>query len=535
MAGRGKFFDLEEPLRAISAPSEPLTRLLKLLTFGKILDVPLSGVAPKRFGCRKDDEKNSTFHRYSDKLCPRARCLAVALACAGIALILSPNLATADDVEPKVAPDRIGDVPATRPDPFPAFSNFGWRAFIALNWPALTGAADRGRPDRSKRLSDSGPRVWETFKSRYELFQRDRDGRALIPSEWTSYEGKNPCGPGIDNRTKTLSSFSEFSDFNQATFNLGQLGNPLVAQNRTYTRYEVRINREEFNSIVDHKWYIRRNLPTEQKPGRFNVGSIGVKAAWRILTNQDTPAIRQRYYVVKDAAVLDVAKSVRAGKAVCAKHDIALVGLHIVVKTTYRPQWLWSSFEHVDNVPPMGTGEAREPDANDAHVPYAYNDPSKPQDLAPSPGSLLVKPVSSKNPPEHDPNAMQVIRQHPINAKIMEMNRAYWALPEIRNTVWANYMLVTTQWPTVTQPDEPSNSGQPFPGGFVDPKHPQPIDVYQLPANNTGPPPNLANTTMETYLQDQSSSCMACHHFVSNAYGRDFVAFMAFDANDSPH
>jgi len=37
---------------------------------------------------------------------------------------------------------------------------------------------------------------------------------------------------------------------------------------------------------------------------------------------------------------------------VCAKADIALVGLHIMIKTHYRPQWLWSTFEQVDNVPP---------------------------------------------------------------------------------------------------------------------------------------------------------------------------------------
>jgi hypothetical protein len=454
------------------------------------------------------------------------------LAAAVAASVLLPHCASADDITPKVLPDRIGDVPATKPDPFPAFGNFSWRAFIALNWPALTDAAHRGQPDRSKRLGDPGPRVWETFKSRYEVFQRGPGGRALIPSKWDSYDGRNPCGARFDNRQKTLSSFSEFSDFNQATFKPGELGNPLVAQNRTYTRYEVRINQQEFNSIVDHQWYVRRNLPTVRKPGHFSVGSIGVKAAWRILTDRDTPAIRSRYYIVKGAEVLDVAKSLEAGFAVCTKSDIALVGLHIVIKTTYRPQWIWSSFEHIDNVPPAGSGEAREPDAKDAHVPYSYNDPNAPQRLALPPKSLPLTPVTARAPPRLDPDPTQVIRQHPINAEIMAMNRAYWALPEIRHTVWANYMLVTTQWPTVTQPDDPANSGQPFPGGFVDPN--QPVDVYQLPANNSGPSPNLANTTMETYRQDASSSCMACHHVVSNAHGRDFVAFMAFDASGPP-
>ena len=41
------------------------------------------------------------------------------------------------------------------------------------------------------------------------------------------------------------------------------------------------------------------------------------------------------------------------------------------------------------------------------------------------------------------------------------------------------------------------------------------------------PEENLTNTTMETYLQDRPSSCMACHQSVSNAYGRDFVGILA--------
>ena len=86
----------------------------------------------------------------------------------------------------------------------------------------------------------------------------------------------------------------------------------------------------------------------------------------------------RRYYVVENADVVDVAKTLAAGRVVCSKSDVALVGLHIVIRTKYRPQGLWSTFEHVDNVPPAGVGEAREPDAKDAGAPYSYFDASKP-------------------------------------------------------------------------------------------------------------------------------------------------------------
>ena len=89
--------------------------------------------------------------------------------------------AAAEEVTPLVSPDRIEDVPSTKVDPFPDFDNFAWRAFIALNWPSLTDPAHRGVPDRAKTLGDPGPRVWETFKARYELFQVGPDGRPVAP------------------------------------------------------------------------------------------------------------------------------------------------------------------------------------------------------------------------------------------------------------------------------------------------------------------------------------------------------------------
>jgi hypothetical protein len=254
-----------------------------------------------------------------------------------------------------------------------------------------------------------------------------------------------------------------------------------------------------------------------------------VKAAWRILNDQDTPATRNRFYVAKGAWVLDVARTLKAGVGVCSKQDVALVGLHIVIKTALRPQWIWASFEHIDNVPPIGAGEAREPDAKDAHVPYSYNDPSKPQILAPPLSSPLVTPLNASNPPKIDPEPMQVVRLHPISAGTIEMNRAYWALPEIRDTVWANYMLVVMQWPTKTRPVTPANDGHPIPTGGIELN--ASTETYQTGSEDQQDL-NLTNTTMETYQQAPTVSCVACHHRVSNVRGRDFVAFISHAAGD---
>jgi hypothetical protein len=431
--------------------------------------------------------------------------------------------ALAEDVAPAVSPDRIEDVPSTRVDPFPEFDNFAWRAFIALNWPSPTNPAHRGVPDRANTLGDPGPHVWETFKARYELFQVAPDGRPVAPRPWATYEGLNPCGAEVDKSAKTLATFDPFRDFNQAAFLPSEAANPLVAQNRTYTRYEVRINEPEYSALALSGWSLGQNLPDPAHPAQLPTGSIAVKAVWRLLTAAATAAVRARYYVVENAEVVDVAKTLAAGRVVCSKSDIALVGLHIVIRTKYRPQGLWSTFEHVDNVPPAGMGEAREPDAKDAGAPYSYFDASKPDlGLWPPFGSPDTLPVSIDHPHKIDPAPMQVVRRHPIHPSTMAMNRVYWALPGIKGTVWEHYMLVASQWPTVTRPVDPQNDGAYFPGSTPPPDAPR--ENYQSADTLEE---NLVNTTIETYLQDPPSSCMACHQRLSNALGRDFVGILA--------
>ncbi|HZZ62800.1 MAG TPA: hypothetical protein VFE63_16830 [Roseiarcus sp.] len=438
------------------------------------------------------------------------------------ALLVSAGLAKSAetgsaDLAPMVSPDRVDDAPANERA---VVANFAWRAFIALNWPSLLDAPNRGVPDRHRALGDSGERVWETFKSDYELFAVGDDGRRVAPEPWGSYAGRNPCGPSVDNWQKTIASFAPFADFNQPSFAVGAPANPLVARNGAYTRYEIHFNEAEFSAFAASGWSRGLNLPDNSRPARFPIGSIAVKAAWRPLTAADPPAVRARAYIER-AEIVDTARTLAAGRAVCSASDVALVGLHIAIKTKSRPQWIWSTFEHVDNVPPVGEAEAREPDARDAGAPYAYFDPSRPRNLWPPFGSPAALPVDWTNPPKRDPAPMQVVRRHPIDPAVMAVNRVYWSLPGVRGTVWEHYMLVAVQWPTSGEAPGPANDGAPFPSGTASGSK---GETYKSTA---APEENVVNTTMETYLQDRPSSCMACHQAVSNARGGDFVATLA--------
>jgi hypothetical protein len=387
-------------------------------------------------------------------------------------------------------------------NPIAIFDDFSWREFIALNWPAVAGK--RGVADSKRTIgdfSDSNTQVvWATWKADYELFQKE----GMPPSEWSSFDALTPCadvpfdGSG---HTRVIGAFSKFGDFNQAGFGHNPFG-PLVSQNSTYVRYEVRMNEAEFSFIRDHKLYLKSNFPAAgQQPLRFNNGSIEVKAAWRVLKDDESSSQKEKYYSMT-ALVLDpVASSCRTAR-------LGLVGLHIVQKTALRPQWIWSTFEHIDNVPGSGAPV-------DITRQFSFNNPTKPQVLDPP---THPAPISTQNPPVDAPKPMQVVRLKSIAASTAKTNDDYRKL--LRGTVWENYQLVVTQWPTQPQPDD--GAGAPFPGRI--PK------ADGSMKDNPDPMTNIANTAMETYFQGNvSTSCMACHDIARNS-STDFVWFMQLRA-----
>jgi hypothetical protein len=279
----------------------------------------------------------------------------------------------------------------------------------------------------------------------------------------------------------TLASFSKFSDLGQAGF--GGLVGPLVAQGSTptYVHYLTLYNQIEFEQIQSTKWYLRANLPASLT---FNVNSLDVKSAWMDMTFAKHP---ERYYTRK-AFVMDPADGT------CSEKTVGLVGLHIVQKTPTRPQWIWSTFEQVDNVPPAQPG---------APGTFAFNDGSgTPQ---PSPNPYKLSPLPIPVPPPFN-----VTRALPIHPSTRTTNIEYQkALKTQGSGVWQFYQLVMTQWPLQLNPPNPippSQSGGPantFPG-----------------LNATS---SFANTTLETFDQGKpgtgqgGTGCMACHTITQNA------------------
>jgi hypothetical protein len=368
-------------------------------------------------------------------------------------------------------PDGFTDVPVNY------FDDYSWRAFLAMVWPAAPG--HRGVADAAKPAGAPGPRVFETLKSLWELFHQD--GSAPV-SDFQAYDNAahNACNVQPRFGDLVIASFSGIDDVGQA--GAGELAGPLAAQNGRYVRYQTLYNQTAFDFIVRNRYYLRSNLPKVPSPRpvtpvmEFPAGSVVVKAAW--LDMAGFPASQVQRYYTRSAIVRD------PGTGACSRLTVGLVGLHIVQKTATRPQWIWSSYEQIDNVPPSRFGDP---------VKFTFHDAGKAGIPAENPLALVPlapQPVTPFNV------------ERPFFAKVHPRteltNYQYQEL--LKSTVWQYYGIVVTQWPRME-----GNQALPVPAS-------QNGDI-----TNTFPGAGafsaFANVAMETFDQARPQlGCMSCHN-----------------------
>jgi len=405
-------------------------------------------------------------------------------------------------------PDQINSPVQIRPN----FDYFSWQSFIALNWPAASGS--RGVPDQPGnpniflKAAPGTPVVWGTYKDSFELFGQ-KDQR---PTPWDSPAiPVNPC-PNAPAGQKTLVFLTKGNTPLMQTSQAFSF--PLIDQRNNYVYYDIRYDQAQYNFIRGQdndptSWlYLLKNLaPKENVPKGLQMpmsttpntlGSIMVKAAWRIKTDKDDPS---RYYTT-------AAQIFNPQTQTCTQATVLLVGLHIAHKVSPFTEWVWSTFEQVDNVPPdAGTTPQPAPPPNGYSFNNGTGTPASPNgyDYKP-PQAPSVQPAPQTTPTP--PVPVQLTRVNPIpdtpqGASTRDFNAYYQQL--LKGTVWQYYQLVVTQWPF-----------QPGLDSFV---LMQNGGVYPRDAGAAFPVNGAVNTTMETYFQVQNdaagaggNSCMSCHY-----------------------
>jgi hypothetical protein len=343
-------------------------------------------------------------------------------------------------------------------------------------WPAAPGR--RGVPDAGKTAADPGPRVFETYKSLWEVFHDDGTPPTANYNDYDT-AANNACSVNPEFGDIVLASRAPYGDIGQS--GVGVFTGPLVAQNGRYVRYQTLYNQPAYDFIVRNKYYLRASLPQSDSSARvpamqFPNGSLALKAAWVDMTGF-TDAQTRRYYtrlaILKDPA-----------SGTCSRVRVGLVGLHVVQKTPSRPQWSWSTYEHVDNVPPAqpdGPGTFLFHDGGTAAMPDG--NPLFLVPLAPQP----VRPFNVVRSP-----------RSPVHPNTTTMNRRYQEL--LKDTVWGRYQLVMTQWSRV-------------PGNQANPVALTVTGDASTTFPGVGAGSAFANVTLETFDQDRVQlGCMGCHN-----------------------
>jgi hypothetical protein len=403
-----------------------------------------------------------------------------------------------------------------------------WQEFISLNWKA--DPAHPGQPDISAPASsfgapeDTSPKVWESYFEAATVFNPPSRKTLL----WTAPRPK----------LLSLSRLSEFGAANLTLSGISQAGSGkwLTNQRGGLTYYDVFINQDEFDYITTNQ-FNGANLTTfagqlacasQQGSGGKgglnlpgggngnatakldtdctgtpaiygqNVGAIEVKAAWTILPADHS--LDYRYLT----AIADVITP--GGKE--TQVTIGLVGLHILHKVPGAQQFVWATFEQIDNDPDdAGNGSSYSAPflpANPNQKPspgYTYFNPSCTPQADPYYGCVHNKlpgtPCNLQGQPAGcDPYSapMQVTRLVPVDNKIANPVTGYaWSLLPAAS-VFNYYRLIDVQWP--------SKSTYVGPGTKV-----------PLTSGSIVPDPSasiVANTTLETFEQDKNA-CTSCH------------------------
>lgn len=469
------------------------------------------------------------------------------------------------------------------------FDCLSWRSFVALNWCAETEAESgndwRGTPKTNSKITDEGPRVWETYRSVFEVFQPDDPKWSLKNQNWNDPEPFDPvCNEkSIQDKTLRMTGKRRNSTIiDEAHQAFGNQFNILVDQNNRLALFEVRMNRDEFEFLKETGYadtgaydvggplgQLNWQAPPIQFPdnirGMTKTGAIEIKAAWRVLCTDPTKCTKvddPSHYYTRDAVFYK--RDPLGGEATCVPVKVGLVGLHIAHKSFWAPQWVWSTFEHVDNVPPAGTmpttgkvygfynpttaAATPPPDVCMTQRPGVFPEGTPPY----QPGAQAcpnLQSITNSLPPKFPPSSgdpgaagsvtampltpNQVMRIDPISNS--PLNKTYPQKLATMNSPFQYYRLVNTQWPL---------NGRGLPSATT-------INLKLCP---TGSPPSsdcytlepmglrLRNTTMETYQvsynmrgvdpvtkQASSTGCMRCH---GNA-GIDF-SFAWTDAVEEP-
>jgi hypothetical protein len=450
-------------------------------------------------------------------------------------VVFTPNIPVDVDPELQEKLKKEGDIYTLNE----TYNLYSWQAFMAIHWPV----SKDGTP--KSKFTDEGTPAWIGWKEAFQVYREDGQKPAPWGAPRTDFGLDIPKKILADSDARIVLSsstpthpdnFSNIADETDQAF-----AGKLFDQNGNVVVYEVLMNQIEFDYVVENQLYnINGQLNfsstgaiADFPAGDYNTGYLGaveIKLAWKILEGTD---IKSRYYKNK-GYVYDQ-------NNVLVEKNLGLIGMHISQKTPTGKQWVWSTFEHVDNLDQNvikvdGKRKVihptlRDPDCEICPANYDVSNGTTFKFMEDPKGNYwqltgqdkqkrdIIYPerywASEKVP------KTQAFRMVDIPVRVKNINNQMQAYFAKEGSIWQYYKLVDTQYPL-------NQNALPGPHGNSNNRVPESV------VNKSGGDPNIAlltNITMETFFQkgNQSAShliegnpknqttifgtesCIACH------------------------
>jgi hypothetical protein len=377
------------------------------------------------------------------------------------------------------------------------FDFFSWLTFIALNAPNVDDA------DITAIGSTDPPTKWEQIENFRQL------GKVMRPGskpDWNDPEVPPACNAKHQPGMTVIYRIEE-------AYNQPFKSGPLVDQNGRYAYFDILMNKEMFDYIIGKDLFTQKgqagkpdgfviDFPVGKntsgdKPGAL--GALMLKVSWKQLDPIKDQDLKGKIHAIKALIYSPPSEDGKRPAACSDPVDLGLIGFHAGHKTQNRRQWIWTTFEHVQNVPERVEVNAVLNDPAQKmklpHDKYFFFDVAQPR-LADN--RTPPKPWNPDVQPFPDGFKSQITRVIPLTPDTKRMNEVFKA--RIKGTVWENYMLVSTQWPSNFSCSSTKQD-----------------DENKQPDMTCAPVPTyLANSTLETFSQGAvplaSSSCMSCHN-----------------------
>jgi len=359
-----------------------------------------------------------------------------------------------------------------------AFDFYSWLTFVTLIKPA------DGQPIEARR---DAPTFWETWKQLPDVMLAD----GSEPEAW-----QVPNAPVVPDACRNVPGKGMIIHLEEETFDQPFKSGPLIDQSGHYALFVILMNQPMFDYILEKRLY---NIHGQRAfgPGQVNfpngsvskdttgtVGSMMVKASWKVLSPNDDPS----EYHTFTARVYAPASADGTSPATCNIKKLGLIGFHVAHKTVNAHQWIWSTFEHVKNVPDKAEFESKK--FSQPH--YAFFDKTC---MSCAINATPPRPWNPRVEPFPGGFKSQIVRDMNLSPDVVRLNSAFQKI--LGKTVWANYKLIFTQWPSDIFCAKQSDASLQSDPTCI------PVPMY------------LANSTLETFSQGEtplaSSSCIACH------------------------